>query len=248
MKCICEMCGGEFEVGQTKRPRRTCSKPCKNLLARKITTKQFETPEARDVQRQKSLAQKKDPAYQEKVAIAMVKRTERWAKEGHPRLGMLQPESAKLAIGNANAGRFKGKTWDEIYGKEVADRRRIENALSMSLKNEVLLKNKRSKLEEKLLPLLVTYKNNVQISYYNVDFVDENVKHIIEVYGDYWHCNPDKYEDDFMHPYFKMTAVARRKLDDERVRYLTSLGYSVTIVWESDLDRFISDYKKKQQE
>ena len=247
MQCICEMCGSKFEVEATKRPRRTCSKQCKNLLASKITTEQFATPEARAVQRQKSLAQKKDPAYQEKVAVAMAKRTARWAKEGHPRLGMTQPDSAKLAIGNANAGRFKGKTWDEIFGKEVADRRRIENSLAMSSKNEELLKNKRSKLEDRLMPYLLTYKNNVQISFYNVDFVDEELKHIIEVYGDYWHCNPAKYEDDFVHPYFKMTALAKRTLDIERVEYLTSLGYTVTIIWESDLDKFIEDYKKKHE-
>ena len=152
---------------------------------------------------------------------------------------MQQPESAKLAIGVANKGRFKGKSWDEIYGKEVADRRRIENSLSMSKKNEVLLKEKRSSLEEKLLPYLPDYENNVQISYYNVDFVNKQTNHIIEVYGDYWHCNPIKYADDFVHHHFDITAVERRKLDEARVKYLESLGYNVTIVWESNLQEFI---------
>ena len=109
----------------------------------------------------------------------------------------------------------------------------------MSKKNEVLLKEKRSSLEEKLLPYLPDYENNVQISYYNVDFVNKQTNHIIEVYGDYWHCNPIKYEDDFMHHHFNMTAVERRKLDEARVKYLESLGYNVTIVWESNLQEFI---------
>jgi very-short-patch-repair endonuclease len=155
---------------------------------------------------------------------------------------MQQSESAKLAIGSANKGRFKGKSWDEIYGKEVADRRRVENSLSMSKKNEVLLKEKRSSLEEKLLPYLPDYENNVQISYYNVDFINKQTKHIIEVYGDYWHCNPIKYADDFMHYHFKMTAVERRKIDEDRKTHLESLGYLVTVVWESDLDEFIKNY------
>jgi len=81
----------------------------------------------------------------------------------------------------------------------------------------------------------------VKVGYCNVDFINEEKKHIIEVYGDYWHCNPNKYSDDFIHPYFKMTAVARRKLDEERIAYLESLGYSITIVWESDLNTFIKE-------
>jgi very-short-patch-repair endonuclease len=109
----------------------------------------------------------------------------------------------------------------------------------MSKKNEVLLKEKRSSLEEKLLPYLSDYENNVQISYYNVDFLNKQTKHIIEVYGDYWHCNPIKYKDDFMHHHFKITAAERRKLDEDRKQYLESLGYTVTVVWESDLSKFM---------
>jgi G:T-mismatch repair DNA endonuclease (very short patch repair protein) len=239
----CKICDKDFEPKNQKKPPRTCSKECKNELARRNTIKQFSDPTAREVQRQKSLAQKKDPEYQKKVKKAMKARTRRWAEQGHPRLGMKQPESAKEKIGQANKGRFKGKTWEEIYGKDVAERRKKENSLSMSKKNEVLLKEKRSSLEERVLPYLKGYDNNVQISYYNVDFINKETNHIIEIHGDYWHCNPDIYPDDFVHPYFKMTAKERRKLDEQRKQYLESLGYSVTVVWESDLDEFIGTLK-----
>lgn len=239
----CEICEKEFVAKNEKHPPRTCSKQCKNELARRNTTKQFSDPAAREVQRQKSLAQKKDPEYQKKVKQAMTARTKRWAEQGHPRLGMNHPETAKEKIGQANKGRFKGKTWEEIYGKKVAERRRRENSLSMSKKNEILLKEKRSSLEERVLPYLKDYENNVQISYYNVDFLNKETKHIIEIHGDYWHCNPEIYPDDFVHPYFKMTAKERRNLDEQRTHYLKSLGYTVTIVWESDLDKFIEELK-----
>jgi len=166
----CEICEKEFISKKEKRPSRTCSKECKNELARINTINQFRDPAAREIQRQKSLAQKKDPEYQKKLKHAMKTRTERWAQQGHPRLGVKHPETAKEKIGKANKGRFKGKTWEEIYGKDVAARRRLENSLSMSKKNEVLLKEKRSSLEEKVLPYLTGYENNIQISYYNVDF------------------------------------------------------------------------------
>lgn len=235
----CEICEKEFNSRNEKKPPRTCSKNCKNELARRNTIKQFSDPAAREIQRQKSLKQKKDPLYQEKVKKAMIARTERYTTQGHPKKGTKHPLGTAEKIGRANKGRFKGKTWEEIYGKEVAARRKLENSLSMSKKNEILLKEKRSSLEEKVLPYLKDYDNNVQISYYNVDFLNRETKHIIEINGDYWHCNPKIYADDFIHPYFKMTAKERRTLDEKRKQYLESLGYTVTVVWESDLTEFI---------
>jgi hypothetical protein len=128
----CEICHREFKLKNEKRPSRSCSKECKNELARRITIKQFSNPIAREIQRQKSLRQKKDPVYQAKHKKAMLARTLRWNKQGHPRLGSKHHKEAKDKIGQANKGRFKGKTWEEIFGKDVAERRRKENSLSMS--------------------------------------------------------------------------------------------------------------------
>ena len=55
----CEICATVFLPKDEKRPPRTCSKNCKNELARRITVKQFSDPAAREIQRQKSLDQKK---------------------------------------------------------------------------------------------------------------------------------------------------------------------------------------------
>lgn len=235
----CCICNTGFVPKNISRPAKTCSKACKNALARNITIQQFSDPAAREIQRQKSLKQKKDPEYQQKVKISMKERSIRWGETGHPRSGSKQSDSAKKKISQANLGRFKGKTWEEIYGSDIAKRRRIENSLSMSKKNEILLKNKRSSLEEKVIPYLKGYDNNIQISYYNVDFLNRKTNHIIEIYGDYWHCNPNIYPDDFFHPYFKITAKERRTLDEKRQKYLESLGYTLTVVWESDLNDFI---------
>lgn len=241
LKCV--ICLNEFSPKNIKRPSKTCSKTCKNLLARQITIRQFSDPDARDIQRQKSLEKQKDPEYRKKFKEGMQKRTKRWEEQGHPRLGMRHPPGTGEKISKANAGRFKGMSWEQIYGAEISQRRKIENSLSMSKKNEILLKEKRSSLENRILPYLPNYENNVQVSYYNVDFLNRVTKHIIEVNGNYWHCNPEIYSDDFVHPYFKMTAKERRNLDQQRKEYLESLGYSVTVVWESDLEEFIETLK-----
>jgi very-short-patch-repair endonuclease len=240
---VCEICKKEFKPRNEKRPSRTCSKECKNEVARQNTIRQFDDPAAREIQRQKSLSQKKNPEYQEKIKRAMEARTKRYQQNGHPKKGKKHPPGTGDKISHANKGRFKGKTWEEIYGPDVAARRKLENSISMSKKNEVLLKERRSSLEEKVLPYLKDYENNIQIIYYNVDFLNKKTKHIIEIHGDYWHCNPKIYSDDFIHPYFKMTAKERRVIDQQRKEYLESLGYSVTVVWESDLDEFIESLK-----
>jgi len=241
----CKICDKEFipKYLNPKRLTKTCSKTCKNELARQITNIQFSNPANREIQRQKSLAQKSDPEYQQKFKASIEERTKRWKIEGHPRLGMKHPESAKRMISEKATGRFKGMTWEEIIGKETADRRRVENSISMATTNETLLKEKRSKLEESLIPYLKGYQNNIRVSKYTVDFLNEETKHIVEVYGDYWHCNPKIYSDDFHHHYFKMSAVERRKIDEARVQHLESMGYTVTIVWESNIDAFIENYK-----
>jgi len=93
--------------------------------------------------------------------------------------------------------------------------------------------------EKVLEPFLPEYKTNSKVGKYKPDYLNEETKHIIEVYGDYWHCNPTLMEEHSYHPQLKMTAKEKRELDKQRIDYLKSQGYDVTIVWESDLKKFI---------
>ena len=97
----------------------------------------------------------------------------------------------------------------------------------------------RSKKEKLLENLLIGYHPNKRVGVYKPDYLNEKTKHIIEVYGDYWHCNPNIFSPDFYHSRLKKTAEEKWQADTQRKEYLESLGYSVTIVWESDLENFI---------
>ena len=97
----------------------------------------------------------------------------------------------------------------------------------------------RSKKEKLLESILIDYRIDIRIGKYKPDYVNESTKHVIEVYGDYWHCNPKLFEEDFYHLQLKKTAKEKRDQDQERINYLESQGYKVTIVWESDLNEFI---------
>ena len=127
------------------------------------------------------------------------------------------------------------------HNKEYYDKRdkTVFERYGVKFATELARSSPRSKKEKLLENLLKGYSINKRVGSYKPDYLSEDKKHIIEVYGDYWHCNPKIYSDDFIHPYYKMTAKERRTLDEKRKQYLESLGNTVTVVWESDLTEFI---------
>jgi len=73
------------------------------------------------------------------------------------------------------------------------------------------------------------------------DFLNVEDKSIIEIYGDYWHCNPkiEPYNNpDWYHSRLKMYSSDKWLMDYSRVEMLKSEGYSVKIFWESDIKKF----------
>jgi endogenous inhibitor of DNA gyrase (YacG/DUF329 family) len=59
---------------------------------------------------------------------------------------------------------------------------------------------------------------------------------IIEFFGDYWHCNPSKYTEDYYHRYIHLSAADIWKKDKIREDSIKQLGYNFQIVWESDFN------------
>jgi len=101
----------------------------------------------------------------------------------------------------------------------------------------------------KLLDILnLKYKSDISINLrkyneyfkkeYNPrpDIVLENNK-IIEIYGDYWHANPNKYKDnDLFYTWVgPKTAKQINEEHSERIKHIESFNYKVLIIWESEL-------------
>ena len=57
---------------------------------------------------------------------------------------------------------------------------------------------------------------------------------IIEYFGDYWHCNPCKYKNDYLHPHKKKTSEEIWKDDKIRIDNIKNYGYNLEVVWESE--------------
>jgi len=70
--------------------------------------------------------------------------------------------------------------------------------------------------------------------HYRYDYVDFTIKKCIEFNGDYWHCNPLKYNESFYHPIMKMTAIKIWEKDQLKNKWMEERGYPVLTIWESE--------------
>lgn len=69
---------------------------------------------------------------------------------------------------------------------------------------------------------------------YIFDFYNEEMNKLIEFQGDYWHCNPEKYDSDYFHTVKQMYAWEIWEFDAEKKRQAEEQGWEVEYVWESD--------------
>lgn len=69
-------------------------------------------------------------------------------------------------------------------------------------------------------------------TYYFYDLKKGNK--IIEYNGDYWHCNPEKYDVDYFNEKLNMTAKEKWDLDQQKIDFAKKEGYDVLVIWEKD--------------
>ncbi len=81
----CEICNTIFHVKYTSYKRRTCSKPCKNEIAREITKNYYLSEE----NRQKASVRGKETMWRPEVRLKYLKGMEKrdFKKENHPSWG-----------------------------------------------------------------------------------------------------------------------------------------------------------------
>jgi hypothetical protein len=61
-------------------------------------------------------------------------------------------------------------------------------------------------------------------------------KKVIEFNGDYWHCNPLKYQPDFFHTIKQKTALEIWENDYKKQLLAKQAGYDIMVIWENDWD------------
>lgn len=67
-----------------------------------------------------------------------------------------------------------------------------------------------------------------------LDFYFKSKNKVIEFFGDYWHMNPKIYSENDINRTTKFSAKEHWVGDSDRITFLTSCGFDVKIVWESE--------------
>ncbi len=81
--------------------------------------------------------------------------------------------------------------------------------------------------------------------HYKYDYVDFTTKKCIEFNGDYWHCNPMKYNEDYKHPIMKVEAKKIWEKDFLKNKWMSDRGYQVLTIWESEYRKNTEQILKK---
>ena len=77
------------------------------------------------------------------------------------------------------------------------------------------------------------------------DYVCEHKKLLIEIHGDYWHCNPSKYSEEYFHQTKKQTALQIWQKDEQRLMSWSQNGYKTLVLWENDIKNNIDNVIEK---
>lgn len=173
--------------------------------------------------------------------------------EGNPFYGKSHTKKTKKQISNSRKGKATGNN-NSMSNHKYREKARI-NRLESINENPTNFNN-RSKNEIKIYKKIKKkYKNTIHslvIKPYICDIFIPELNLIIEYNGDYWHCNPVKYNHDYHHKLKNMLAEDIWNYDKTKIDLIINNGYNLEIIWETDYNRdpkliykIISKYVKK---
>jgi len=136
--------------------------------------------------------------------------------------------------------KHNSKEWRELQRKNAIEQ----------FKDPIKLKNfiegnrrKPNKLEEFLTKLInETFPDNfeyvgdykVWIEEKNPDWISQDKK-IIEFFGDYYHCDPEIYKEDYFNKKVGLYARQIWSRDEKKIKKFKENGFEVLVVWEKEL-------------
>lgn len=131
--------------------------------------------------------------------------------------------------------------WQEtLNAKSDEEKREINKRKIPTQRNPISISQAEYELAEILgceQQLTVNIKNTPQHFVY--DLYKGNK--IIEYNGDYWHCNPIKYNKDYFNEQVGMPAEWIWEKDKFKIDYAKEVGYDILVIWEYD-------YKNNKEE
>ena len=127
--------------------------------------------------------------------------------------------------------------WDsgqlEYVRKIMSDKLKETRKLG-KIKSVIRSKTEKQIINEiKKLGYVVKHSHKVDTKICDIFLPQFNL--IIEYNGDYWHCNPKKYDPDYFNQKKQKTAKELWEYDKNKIDLIKEKGYNLEIVWESDL-------------
>ena len=152
------------------------------------------------------------------------------------------------------AGRALKKKWNS------GEMEHVRQIMSEKLKETRRLGKIKSTITSKKEKEIIEHLNNLGYSSVQSYRVDTKVcdvyipslNLIIEYFGDYWHCNPLKYQSDYYNVKKGKYAWELWEYDTKKLELIKSYGYNLEVIWEKDLknnnkliENIISKYDTK---
>jgi G:T-mismatch repair DNA endonuclease (very short patch repair protein) len=181
--------------------------------------------------------------------------------EGNPFYGKKHSNKTKKKISESRKGKGIGEknsmsnpTWRKKVSENLKKRwesgelehtRKIMSEhMKRTRKDGKIKSGITSKKEKEIFNLLKRMKlspiQSFRVSTKICDIFIPSLNLIIEYFGDYWHCNPKKYNENYINQKKSMSAKEIWKYDEEKIDLIKKSGYNLEVVWESDLK---NDYK-----
>lgn len=182
--------------------------------------------------------------------------------DGNPFFGKRHTETSIKKISQSRKGKAKGNQnsmsnpiWKQKAIKNLKNkwnsgdlehvRKKMSEHMKNSIKNGKIKSVNLSKKETEIfqfikkMKLFVVQSFRVDTKICDIYLPEFNL--ILEYFGDYWHCNPNKYNFDYFNKKKNMTAEQIWDYDRMKVDLIKSYGYNLEIIWESDL-KYNNDY------
>jgi hypothetical protein len=160
---------------------------------------------------------------------------EKYAEEGHEKWLAYNQEKAKSSKVTWVMEKYQ-VTFDEAV--EIIGSRAPTSHTSIA---EVIFVDNFEKLLGTPVPYSVKTKQFCIWNHYVdgpcfYDLADSSRKKIIEFHGDYWHCNPIKYNSEYVITQNGMTAKQIWERDNLKRQAALDRGFQIMVVWHSDFE------------
>jgi hypothetical protein len=176
--------------------------------------------------------------------------------DGNPFYNKQHSSNSTNKISNSRIGKYCGKDNhmfnNPFYKKIISDkaierwnngsmeetRIKLRNLMKDRIASGELKSYNRSKAEDELIKIL--NQNNIDVipnfllcgKIFDIYVPFFNL--LIEYNGDYWHCNPNKYDENYINVKKNKTAKEIWEYDKNKLYLAKNNGYNCEVIWESD--------------